>query len=72
MQANEDMLRGVIRVVVAERYDRDRRLLVAYPLRHGPVVLVESGEPLEGKVLDVEITGIASERMVTGRPVAMF
>ncbi|MDP2901373.1 MAG: radical SAM protein [Candidatus Bathyarchaeota archaeon] len=72
MKAKEDMLRGIIRVVVAERYDRDRRLLVAYPLRHGPVVLVESGEPLEGKVLDVEITGIASERMVTGRPVAMF
>ena len=72
LKTKKDMLQGIIRVVVAERYDRDRRLLVAYPLRHGPVVLVESGEPLEGRVLDVEITDIASERMVIGHPVARF
>ncbi len=72
MKTKEEMLGGRVRVVVAERYDRDGRFLVAYPLRHGPVVLVESSEPLEGRVLDVEITGIASERIVKGRPVAMF
>ena len=72
MGAKESMVGKVIRVVVAERYDRNRRQLVAYPLKHGPVVLIESPEPLEGRVIDVEVTGVASERIVNGRPVAMF
>ena len=70
--AKENLMRKVIRVVVAERYDRDRRQLVAYPLKHGPVVLIESQEHLEGKVLDVEVTGVASERIVRGMLVNMF
>jgi radical SAM superfamily enzyme YgiQ (UPF0313 family) len=72
MGAKENMVGKVIRVVVAERYDRNKRLLVAYPLKHGPVVLIESPEPLEGRVIDVEVMGVASERIVNGRPVAMF
>ena len=72
MMVKDSMLGGIIRVVVAERYNRNRRLLVAYPLKHGPVVLIESHEPLEGRVLDVEVTGVSSERMVRGVPVAMF
>jgi hypothetical protein len=66
------MVGKIIRVVVAERYDRDKRLLVAYPLKHGPVVLIESPQPWEGKVIDVEVTGVASERIIRGKPVAMF
>ncbi len=72
IEAKESMVGKVIRVVVAERYDRNRRQLVAYPLKHGPVVLIESPESLEGRVIDVEVTGVASERIVNGRPVAMF
>ncbi len=72
MRAKDSMIGKIIRVVVAERYDRDKRLLVAYPLKHGPVVLIESPEPWEGRVIDVEVTGVASERIVRGRPVAMF
>ena len=72
MDAKESMIGRLLRVVIAERYDRDRRFLVAYPLKHGPVVLVESSEHLEGRVIDVEVTRVASERMVQASPVAMF
>jgi len=72
MRAKDNMVGKIIRVVVAERYDRDKRLLVAYPLKHGPVVLIESPQPWEGKVIDVEVTGVASERIIRGKPVAMF
>jgi hypothetical protein len=72
MKAKENLLGKKLRVVVAERYDRDRRMLVAYPLKHGPVVLIESPELWEGRILEVEVTGVASERIVRGLPVAMF
>lgn len=72
MRVKDSMLGGVIRVVVAERYNRDKRFLVAYPLKHGPVILIESPQPFEGRVIDVKVTGVASERMVHGVPVAMF
>jgi radical SAM superfamily enzyme YgiQ (UPF0313 family) len=72
MRAKENLIGKMIRVVVAERYDRDKRMWVAYPLKHGPVVLIESPERLEGRVIDIEVTGVASERIVRGKPVAMF
>jgi hypothetical protein len=55
-----------MKVVVAERYDRDRRFWVAYPMLHGPVVLVQSGYVRAGDVFSVKITDVASERMVYG------
>jgi radical SAM superfamily enzyme YgiQ (UPF0313 family) len=56
-----------LRVVVAEPYDRDRRYMVAYPLRHGPVVLLEAAEGREGEVLDATVYEVASDRMVRAR-----
>lgn len=53
--------------VVAEPYERDRRLHVAYPLRHGPVVLVEGADGLVGEVVEVIIIGVVSDRVVKGR-----
>ncbi len=72
MRSKESILGTRMRVVAAERYPRDRRYIVAYPLRHGPVTLVDTAENLEWAVLDVEVTGVASERMVRARPVAKF
>jgi radical SAM superfamily enzyme YgiQ (UPF0313 family) len=70
MRANsrlKEMLIGSrIRAVVAEPYSRDRRFHVAYPLLHGPVVLIEQAHGLEGEGVDVEISSIASERIVIG------
>jgi radical SAM superfamily enzyme YgiQ (UPF0313 family) len=65
----EDLKGRRIRVVVAEPYDRDRSLQVAYPMLHGPVVLVEGPEGLKGRIVEVEVTGIVSDRMVRARPV---
>jgi len=64
--AKERMIGSRLKVVIAEPYDRDRRYHVAYPMLHGPVVLIEGAEDLEGEVLDVEVTEVASERMVKG------
>lgn len=56
-----------LRVVVAEPYARDRRLYVAYPLRHGPVVLLEGANGRVGDVVEVVVSGVVSDRMVRGR-----
>ena len=62
-----------LRVVTAEPYDRDPSLTVAYPMKHGPVVLVENIQGSVGEVMDVTVTSIASDRAVRGRPAdAMF
>jgi radical SAM superfamily enzyme YgiQ (UPF0313 family) len=63
----EHMLGSVFKVVVAEQYERDIRYLVSYPLNHGPVVLIEGGKDLIKKVVPIEVTDIASERIVFGR-----
>ena len=55
-----------IRVVVAEPYERDHRFYVTYPLRHGPVVLVEEALGLTGDVVEVKISGSVSDRVLKG------
>jgi len=70
-EANRDLKEELVgrrlRVVVAEPYERDRRLHVAYPLLHGPVVLVEGARGRVGEVVDVVVGGVVSDRMVRGR-----
>ncbi len=61
------LLGSRMKVVIAEPYGRDHRYHVAYPLYHGPVVLVENFEGLPGEITDVTISGVASDRMVYGR-----
>ena len=69
----EDLLGAEVEVVVAEVYDRDRRFHIAYPMLHGPVVLVEGVEMSAGDVFRVIIEEVVSDRMVKARPVdAMF
>ena len=67
MEQKQELVGDRVRVVVAERYDRDQRFWVAYPMLHGPVVLVKAMNIDSGDVRLVEITGVASERMVYGR-----
>lgn len=67
-QGSKKVLVGrTFKVVVANRYDRDHRFWVAYPMLHGPVVLVEGVNLDQGEVVKVKITGVASARMVYGR-----
>ncbi len=56
-----------IRVVLAESYDRDPSLMVAYPLKHGPVVLVEGVKNRITDILDVTVIGIVSDRAIRAR-----
>ena len=66
-QRSKDNLVGKrVRAVVAEPYSRNRGLLVAYPMLHGPVILIDNMKGLIGKVVDVLITDIRSERLVKG------
>jgi radical SAM superfamily enzyme YgiQ (UPF0313 family) len=66
LSAKEALIGEKIRVVVAESYDRDPSYTIAYPLYHGPVVLLKAQNLSEGTVLDVMLTGVASNRMVYG------
>jgi len=55
-----------IDVVVACQHPRKNGYLVAYPMRHGPVVFLKGSAGLVGAVLTVRITGVVSERAVLG------
>jgi len=63
----EELVGRRVRVIIAEQYERDNNFLVAYPLKHGPVVLVEGAEGLVGDVVEVAVSGVVSDRMVMGR-----
>jgi radical SAM superfamily enzyme YgiQ (UPF0313 family) len=53
-----------IKAVVAEPYRKKRDFLVAYPMKHGPVILIDYVEGLIGNVVDLVVTDIQSDRMV--------
>jgi tRNA-2-methylthio-N6-dimethylallyladenosine synthase len=67
MMMKENLVGKRFRVVIAEPYKRDLRYHVAYPLLHGPVVIVDGAEGLVGEVVEVEVIGVVSERMVLCR-----
>jgi len=59
----------VLKVVIAERYDKNPRYWIAYPLNHGPVVLLEGEGLREGDLLFSRILDIANDRMMYGEVV---
>jgi radical SAM superfamily enzyme YgiQ (UPF0313 family) len=64
---SKEMLVGsIIKGVIAEKYDRDSRFWVAYPMLHGPVMLLKGDGFKEGDVFEAKVSGVASERMVYG------
>ena len=65
----EEIVGKNLKVVIAEPYDKDQRFFVAYPLLHGPVVLVERVDELLDQLVEVEITRVISERIVEGKVV---
>ncbi|MFC1803775.1 B12-binding domain-containing radical SAM protein [Thermoproteota archaeon] len=66
LNSKEALIGDRVRVVIAERYDRDRRFFVAYPMLHGPVTLIQGEDFDSGDVITVRVSGISSERMVYG------
>ena len=55
-----------VEVVVACTAPGREGYLIAYPMRHGPVVLLKGSEGLVGSVLEVRIKEVISDRMVLG------
>ena len=66
MDKKEDLVGERIQVVVAERYDKDPRYWVAYPMLHGPVMLLRGENLHEGDVVLTRVIDVASDRMVIG------
>ena len=62
----KELLGRRLRVVLASSYNRDKRFTVAYPLRHGPVVLVQGGQELVGRTAEVIVRRVVSDRLVEG------
>ena len=67
LKLKRDLLGTSLRVVLAQEYDRDRSYVVAYPLQHGPVVLVRDARSMIGESHEAVIERVVSERMVGGR-----
>jgi radical SAM superfamily enzyme YgiQ (UPF0313 family) len=62
----EALVGDKIKVVIAERYDRDQTYWVSYPMLHGPVMLLRAENVEKGDVVNAQVTGVASDRMVYG------
>jgi radical SAM superfamily enzyme YgiQ (UPF0313 family) len=67
LKSKEALVGAFIKVVIAERYSRDRRFYVAYPMFHGPVTLIHHDNLSPGDIVKVRVTGIASDRIVYGQ-----
>jgi radical SAM superfamily enzyme YgiQ (UPF0313 family) len=67
LKSKEALVGALIKVVIAERYARDGRFYVAYPLYHGPVTLINYDNLNPGDIVNVRVTGIASDRIVYGQ-----
>jgi hypothetical protein len=65
-KSKNELVGKKVKVVVANRYERDKRYSVAYPMLHGPVVLLEGGLYEPGSLHVVKITGVESDRLVIG------
>ena len=57
----------LVKAIIAGKYHKNPDLLVAYPLVHGPVILVKGNSNLIGKLCDIRITRVISDRLVEGK-----
>ncbi|KSW11784.1 hypothetical protein CF15_02960 [Pyrodictium occultum] len=64
-RAKKRMIGWKLRAIVVARHPRLHRW-VAYPLHHGPVVLLEEEGLEPGDIVDVRITGVYSDRIIEG------
>ena len=62
-----ELLNKVLRVVIACKHPKRRGYLVAYPLYHGPVVLIRASTRFIGAIADAKIINVISDRLVEGR-----
>ncbi len=56
-----------IEAIVVGQYHKNKRFNVAYPIPHGPVILLENANKYYGFKVKVEIVDVISERLVKGK-----
>ena len=66
LEAKNLLLNRNMKVIISEKYYRDKRYNVAYPMYNGPVVLVKTADEQIGQINEVKIVRILSDRMVEG------
>jgi radical SAM superfamily enzyme YgiQ (UPF0313 family) len=63
----KDKLRGmVVKAIIAQRHPTKRGFLIAYPQKHGPVILLRGSSNLIGHRVTVKIQEAISDRVVLG------
>jgi len=67
MSRKAELLNKVVRVVIACKHPKRRGYLVAYPLYHGPVVLIRASTTFIGAIADAKIVNVINDRLVEGK-----
>ena len=65
-RAKERLVGSILKVVIASRYPKKRGYLVAYPVPHGPTVIVRTSSSNVGRIAYVKVTRVVSDRLVEG------
>ena len=65
MKLKKKIIGETMRAIVAG-YNPKRKMLVAYPIPHGPVILIPSGSELIGWLVEVKILDVISDRETLG------
>ncbi|MEL9940312.1 MAG: radical SAM protein [Ignisphaera sp.] len=65
-EQNKKIIGRVIKAIVALKHPKKPGFLIAYPMRHGPVIIVRGGEALVGHRVTVKIHRLLSNRIVFG------
>jgi len=66
LSLKEKLMGSTVKAVVAAKYPKIPNSLVAYPIYHGPVIVVRGSSDLIGAIVNVRVTGILSSRAVRG------
>lgn len=65
-EQNKKIVGRVVKAIVALKHPKKPGFLIAYPMRHGPVIIVRGGETLVGHRVTVKIHRLLSNRIVFG------
>ncbi|MDK6027772.1 radical SAM protein [Ignisphaera sp. 4213-co] len=56
----------LMKAIIAHKYGKKKGYLIAYPMKHGPVVIVKGSSSLIGHRVTIRITNVISDRVVFG------
>ncbi|MEM0027258.1 MAG: radical SAM protein [Ignisphaera sp.] len=65
-EQNEKIVGRVVKAIVALKHPKKAGFLIAYPIRHGPVIIVRGSGALVGHRVTVKIQRLISDRIVLG------